>query len=118
MSSKSARSAPVLNLTVATTLLRSQSGSLITNKGATGDLIHSLPTGSQQGDTFTFSIYANHYISAVPTDATDVVFLAGTALTEGLGCKSTTTGATVKLTNVGAGVWITEQDIDTNWATT
>lgn len=97
------------------TLNRNQSGQLITNKGASGAVTIKVPSGSQQGDFYDFAVIAAQAFNILPTDATDVFILSGTAGTANHGITSSTAGAQTTVKNIGGGQWLVTSA--TNWST-
>jgi|14_taG_2_1085336.scaffolds.fasta_scaffold02350_3 hypothetical protein len=96
----------VFNQTGDKTLKPSQTGSVVTNLGATGAVTVTLPSGRRQGDNFTFVVAAAQELRVDPGDDTDVIYINGAAQTAGKYITADDEAESVTVLFIGDGKWV------------
>ena len=87
------------------TLTEAESGSVHTNKGATGAITISLPSAPTEGTTFTFFVYAAQEFRIDPGD-NDAIYASGITAADGKYVSADALGEYITLVANSAGDWI------------
>jgi hypothetical protein len=94
----------VRNVLADETLVRGDSGAIVTNLGASGALTKTLPQNAQTGDTYTFVVATAQELRVTP-GAAGAVYINGAKQTDNKYISADDEGESVTLVANGAGDW-------------
>jgi len=94
----------VINITAARTLLKNESGSIVTNLGAAGAVTASLPQDATVGDNFTFAVMVAQELRAAP-GASGGVYIATAKQSDNKYVTANAISESVTLVADGNGDW-------------
>lgn len=101
-----ARREKVINVTAAKQLVREDSGSLITNLGASGSVTVTLPVDAEVGDKFTFRAAAAQTLVIAQGQATESFIVSGAVQTANHSISFNVINAAVACTKISSTAWI------------